>query len=165
MAAIRSSDPGTGRPVESLLRRSLPERVEGIHSEHLHYTPIFRVKHELDIRHCSSVWVYGITTRHRLPLSWGSIVYRVTIYCCCPEGRRVLEPEQASGFSHDSLRSAHAAAHYPNDRRFRIWVRPSILIGIGAPVLAAVLAAWIEIAIAGLPAVPPVPQIYPNNLA
>ena len=59
--------------------------------------------------------------------------------------------------------AAHAAVHYPKDRRFRIWVRPSILIGIGAVVLAAVLASWIEVAIAGLPAVPPVPQIYPNN--
>ena len=57
----------------------------------------------------------------------------------------------------------HAAVHYPKDRRFRIWVRPSILIGIGAVVLAAVLAAWIEVAVAGLPTVPPVPQIYPNN--
>ena len=36
--------------------------------------------------------------------------------------------------------AAHAAVHYPKDRRFRIWVRPSILIGIGAVVLAAVLA-------------------------
>ncbi|MGO8793278.1 MAG: molybdopterin-dependent oxidoreductase [Candidatus Sulfotelmatobacter sp.] len=64
-----------------------------------------------------------------------------------------------------SFDAAHAAVHYPKDRRFRIWVRPSILIGIGAVVLAAVLASWIEVTIAGLPAVPPVPQIYPNNFA
>jgi len=62
-----------------------------------------------------------------------------------------------------SFDAAHTTVHYPKDRRFRIWVRPSILIGIGAVVLAAVLGSWIEVAIAGLPAVPPVPQIYPNN--
>ena len=64
-----------------------------------------------------------------------------------------------------SFDASHAAVHYPKDRRFRIWIRPSILIGIGAAILAAVLASWIEVAIAGLPAVPPVPQIYPNNFA
>jgi methionine sulfoxide reductase catalytic subunit len=32
-------------------------------------------------------------------------------------------------------------------------------------IIAAVLAAWIELAIVGLPAVPPVPQDYPNNFA
>jgi hypothetical protein len=49
-----------------------------------------------------------------------------------------------------SFDATHAAVHYPKDRRFRIWVRPSILIGIGAVVLAAVLASWIEVAVAGL---------------
>jgi len=51
------------------------------------------------------------------------------------------------------------------DRRFRIWIRPSILIGIAVAILAAVLASCIEFAVAGLPHVPPVPQIYPNNFA
>ena len=55
--------------------------------------------------------------------------------------------------------------HFPKDRRFCIWIRPSILIGIAVAVLAAVLASWIEFAVAGLPHVPPVPQIYPNNFA
>jgi sulfoxide reductase catalytic subunit YedY len=58
-----------------------------------------------------------------------------------------------------SFDAAHAAVHYPKDRRFRIWISPSILIGIGVVVIAAVLAAWIEFAIAGLPAVPRVPQV------
>jgi hypothetical protein len=31
-----------------------------------------------------------------------------------------------------SFDAAHRAVHYPQDRRFRIWVRPSILIGIAA---------------------------------
>ena len=61
--------------------------------------------------------------------------------------------------------AAHAVVHYPSDRRFYIWVRPSILIGIAVALAAAVLAAWIEFAVAGLPPVPPVPQIYPNNFA
>jgi methionine sulfoxide reductase catalytic subunit len=61
--------------------------------------------------------------------------------------------------------AAHAAVHYPADRRFHLWVRPSILIGIAVAVAVAVLAAWIEVALAGLPPVQPVPQIYPNNFA
>jgi len=61
--------------------------------------------------------------------------------------------------------SAHRAVHYPEDRRFRIWIRPSILIAIGAVILAAVIAAWVEVAVAGLPGVPAVPQVYPNNFA
>ncbi len=64
-----------------------------------------------------------------------------------------------------SFDAAHAAVHYPADRRFRIWVRPSILIGIAVFVIAIVLAAWIQYAVAGLPAVPEVPQTQPNNFA
>ncbi len=60
---------------------------------------------------------------------------------------------------------AHAAVHYPGDRRFRIWVRPSILIGIAAVIGLAGIAPWIEFALVGLPLVPPVPQVYPNNFA
>ena len=64
-----------------------------------------------------------------------------------------------------SFDAAHRAVHYPPDRRFRIWIRPSILIGIGIAILAVVAASWIEVAVAGLPHVPAVPQIYPNNFA
>ena len=64
-----------------------------------------------------------------------------------------------------SLDAPHAAVHYPQDRRFRIWIRPSILIGTGIAILSLVVAAWIEVAFAGMPRVPPVPQIYPNNFA
>jgi DMSO/TMAO reductase YedYZ molybdopterin-dependent catalytic subunit/thiosulfate reductase cytochrome b subunit len=64
-----------------------------------------------------------------------------------------------------SFDATHRAVHYPKDRRFRIWIRPSILIGIALAILAAVLACWVEFAVAGLPHVPPVPQIYPNNFA
>jgi DMSO/TMAO reductase YedYZ molybdopterin-dependent catalytic subunit/thiosulfate reductase cytochrome b subunit len=47
--------------------------------------------------------------------------------------------------------AAHKAVHYPPDRRFRIWVRPPILIVAGAAILSFLAAAWIEFAVAGLP--------------
>jgi len=59
----------------------------------------------------------------------------------------------------------HQGVHYPKDRRFRIWIRPSILIWIGVTILSAVAASWTEFAIAGLPHIPPIPQIYPSNFA
>ena len=61
--------------------------------------------------------------------------------------------------------AAHEAVHYPPDRRFRVWIRPSIPIGLGIAIIAVLAAAWIEVAVAGMPHVPPVPQIYPNNFA
>ena len=60
---------------------------------------------------------------------------------------------------------SHAAVHYPADRRFHIWIRPSLLIfGLGVIVLT-VAAAWAEAMIWGLPYISPVPQVYPNNFA
>ena len=50
---------------------------------------------------------------------------------------------------------AHRAVHYPPDRRFRIWIRPSILIGIGFAILSVIAASWIEVALAGLRDVKP----------
>lgn len=64
-----------------------------------------------------------------------------------------------------SFDAAHAAVHYPPDRRFRIWIRPSILVGLAVVILAIVLAAWIEFAVAGLPPIPPVPQVSSNSPA
>src|ERR1019366_2171106 len=64
-----------------------------------------------------------------------------------------------------SFDAAHRAVHHPTDRRFRIWVRPSILIGIAVVVLAAFGAAWIEFGIVGLPQIPQVSQVSPNNFA
>jgi sulfoxide reductase catalytic subunit YedY len=61
--------------------------------------------------------------------------------------------------------AAHKAVHYPQDRRFRIWVRPSILIGIAALVLCAVLAAWIEFALTGMPHIPAIAQVSPDNFS
>ena len=59
----------------------------------------------------------------------------------------------------------HAAVHYPSDRRFHLWIRPSILIGMAVIVALLMAAAWIEYAVAGLPPVPAVPQISPNNFS
>jgi sulfoxide reductase catalytic subunit YedY len=64
-----------------------------------------------------------------------------------------------------SFDAVEAAVHYPNDRRLRIWVRPSIRIGVGLVVMALVLASWIEFVVAGLPPIPAVPQVSPNNFA
>ncbi len=59
----------------------------------------------------------------------------------------------------------HRTVHYPNDRRFRIWIRPSILIASGLLILLAIAASWVEVAVAGLPHIPQVPQIYPSKFA
>ena len=64
-----------------------------------------------------------------------------------------------------SFDAAHAAVHYPPDRRFRVWIRPSILIAAAVLAVLPVLAAWIEVLLVGLPHIPPVPQISPNNFA
>lgn len=64
-----------------------------------------------------------------------------------------------------SFDAAHPAVHYPPDHRFRIWIRPSVLIAATLLVLLPLLAAWIEVFLVGLPHIPPVPQIYPNNFA
>jgi len=55
------------------------------------------------------------------------------------------------------------AVHYPPDRRFRVWIRPSLLVGVGTALLLAVAVAWIEVGVTGLPDIPPVPQVYLNN--
>ena len=62
-----------------------------------------------------------------------------------------------------SFDAAHAAVHYPPDRRFRIWIRPSFLIAAAMLVLLPVLAAWAEFLSVGLPFIPPVPPIDPDN--
>ena len=52
--------------------------------------------------------------------------------------------------------AAHKAVHYPPDRRFRVWLKPSIvgtvLVLVGLPVLIA----WGQAAVFGLPYIQPV---------
>lgn len=62
-----------------------------------------------------------------------------------------------------SFDAAHAAVHYPPDRRFRIWIRPSILIATAMLVALPVLAAWIEVLLVGLPHIPPAPRSFPTT--
>ena len=56
-----------------------------------------------------------------------------------------------------SFDDAHRAVHYPKDRRFRIWIRPSILILLIVLVLAPLLLAWVQNAAFGLPYIAPSP--------
>jgi len=55
--------------------------------------------------------------------------------------------------------AAHQAVHYPPDRRFRLWLRPSILMGVVVGAGLMIAPAWIQWAVAGLPAIvlPPEP--------
>jgi methionine sulfoxide reductase catalytic subunit len=47
--------------------------------------------------------------------------------------------------------AAHKAVHYPSDRRFRIWIRPSILILLCVLILIPIVAAWVQSVAYGLP--------------
>ncbi len=51
--------------------------------------------------------------------------------------------------------AAHQAVHYPEDRRFRIWVSPRALLFVFVLVLGPVLLAWLQHAIFGLPHLSP----------
>lgn len=59
--------------------------------------------------------------------------------------------------------AAHRAVHYPNDRRFRVWVRPALGVGVALLILALVAAAWVQVAVAGRPFLPAWPQVYPDS--
>ena len=57
-----------------------------------------------------------------------------------------------------SFDAAHKTVHYPPDRRFRVWIRPSFIVGLIALIFLPLLFAWGQVAILGLPYIPPVPQ-------
>jgi len=57
-----------------------------------------------------------------------------------------------------SFDAEHRAVHYPPDRRFRIWISPSILIGTSVAIIAVIAAAWIEVAAFGMPTFHPFPR-------
>ena len=61
--------------------------------------------------------------------------------------------------------AAHKAVHHPSDRRFRIWIRPSVVKLVVILLVLPVVAAWIYFAVAGLPNIAAVPQVRPNNFA
>jgi len=60
--------------------------------------------------------------------------------------------------------AVHQAVHYPEDRRFRIWIKPVILWGIAIAILIPLVIAWVQYALAGLPYIAPVPQYNPASL-
>ena len=59
----------------------------------------------------------------------------------------------------------HAAVHAPPDRRFRIWLRPSVVKLVLVLLFLPVAAAWIQFGIAGLPEIAPLPQVSPDNFS
>jgi sulfoxide reductase catalytic subunit YedY len=56
--------------------------------------------------------------------------------------------------------AAHKAVHYPPDRRFRIWIKPSFVIVGLSLVLIPLIAAWVQKAVFGLPYLPPLPEYH-----
>jgi DMSO/TMAO reductase YedYZ molybdopterin-dependent catalytic subunit/thiosulfate reductase cytochrome b subunit len=54
--------------------------------------------------------------------------------------------------------AAHKAVHYPPDRRFRIWIKPSFLVIAICLALIPLVLAWVQAAIYGLPYLAPVQQ-------
>ena len=57
-----------------------------------------------------------------------------------------------------SFDTAHKAVHYPPDRRFRVWIKPKFVAGVAVLIVLALLFAWGQAAIFGLPYIPPIPQ-------
>ena len=58
---------------------------------------------------------------------------------------------------------AHRKVHYPNDRRFRIWIRPAALLLLLAVVLVPLGLAWIQHAGFGLPYLSLSPALNPGT--
>lgn len=63
-----------------------------------------------------------------------------------------------------SFDAAHEAVHHPPDRRFRIWIRPSLLSWVVGIALSLIAAAWIQFAVAGLPLLATIPLALPNPI-
>jgi methionine sulfoxide reductase catalytic subunit len=52
----------------------------------------------------------------------------------------------------------HRAVLYPDDRRFRIWIKPELVVILVALAIVPFLIAWGEVAFYGLPHIPPIAQ-------
>ena len=59
--------------------------------------------------------------------------------------------------------AAHRAVHLPPDRRFTIWIKPTVLTTVVGVLLVAVAAAWIETSVWGLPVIASIAQVNTNN--
>ncbi len=64
-----------------------------------------------------------------------------------------------------SFDNAHRAVHYPEDRRFRIWIRPSVLLILFSLVLVPVVIAWVQVMLYGLPHLPALPQFVEGQMS
>lgn len=64
-----------------------------------------------------------------------------------------------------SFDPAHRAVHFPDDRRFRLWIRPSILITIAAAALVPLLCAWAQVYFYGLPPLPMLRQFQEGQMS
>jgi sulfoxide reductase catalytic subunit YedY len=64
-----------------------------------------------------------------------------------------------------SFDSAHRAVHYPEDRRFRIWIRPSVLILLFSLILVPVVIARVDVMLYGLPQLPVLPQFVEGQMS
>lgn len=60
--------------------------------------------------------------------------------------------------------AAHRAVHYPDDRRFRIWISTSALAVIAVLLLIPLVLAWIQVALFGLPHITPTPAAVEGTL-
>ena len=56
-----------------------------------------------------------------------------------------------------ALTEAQRAVYYPQDRRLRIWIRPSVLVLLIVLALVPVILAWLQVAFRGLPYIAPNP--------
>ncbi len=61
--------------------------------------------------------------------------------------------------------AAHKAVHYPLDRRFRIWIRPSLIVVVISLSLIPLALAWGQRSIFGLPYLAPVPEFNSATFA
>lgn len=61
--------------------------------------------------------------------------------------------------------AAHKSVHYPTDRRFRIWIKPSFMIVAACLALIPLVLAWVQAAVFGLPYLPPVPEFQTATFA
>jgi len=49
-----------------------------------------------------------------------------------------------------ALTEAQRAVYYPQDRRLRIWIRPSVLLLLMGVALVPLILAWLQVAFVGL---------------
>jgi methionine sulfoxide reductase catalytic subunit len=63
------------------------------------------------------------------------------------------------------LTDAERAVYYPADRRFRIWIRPSVLVLIAVLILVPLSLAWAQVRLWGFPYIAPNPAAVPGAAA